>query len=244
MYHLNNHIGQTATSSLSKGLAIVSLVAMSWAPALAHDGAVAELTTTPSPSKAPRATIKDKALEKTAEVKDKVATRLSDAKLKICQNRETAIQKRSTQLTKLAEKMIANFEKHATRVQTYYTDIVVPAGRTVDNYDGLVTEIATQKAATQTALTTAQAQAEAFNCDGDDPKGQLKTFNEQMRTVKKSLKDYRTAVRNLIVAVRGQKGEDSPKPVTSISPKPTISPTASVSSKSTPSPTTSASPAS
>ena len=218
MYHLK--------TTLHKGVAITALIVMSAAPSLAL---AVEGYSSPSPtvSKSPQTTVKEKAMEKKAEVKEKIAARLTDAKLKVCQNRERAIQKRSTQLTKLSEKMLTTFDKIATRVQTYYTNTVVPTGRTVENYDGLVTEIATQKAAAQTALTTAQAAVESFTCAGEDPKGQLTAFNEQMKAVKKALKDYRTAVRNLIVAVHSNKGKGTPTPGVSSSPK--ASPSASAS---------------
>lgn len=132
--------------------------------------------------------------------------RLTEAKLKACQNRENAIQKRSTQLAKTAENMLTTFDKIAAKVEQYYTSKVVPSGKTVANYDALVADIATKKQTTQTDLDKATADAAAFSCTGNDPKGQLTQFRTNMQTVKKDLKEYRTAIKNLIVAVRSVTG--------------------------------------
>lgn len=136
-----------------------------------------------------------------------IETRLTDAKLKSCQAKQNAIKKRSDQLVKMTNNMLDKFDKIATRVETYYTDVVVPSGKTVSNYDALLADIAAKKTAVQTALTKAQTDAQAFDCTGSDPKGQLTQFREDMQSVKKALKDYRTAIKNLIVAVRSVTGK-------------------------------------
>ena len=128
--------------------------------------------------------------------------RLTEAKLKSCQAKEATIKQRSDQLTKTAENMLEKFDNIATRVEKYYSDKVVPSGKTVSNYDALVADIAAKKVLVQTALTKAQTDALAFSCTSDNPKGQLTQFREDMQAVKKALKDYRTSIKNLIVAVR------------------------------------------
>ena len=134
------------------------------------------------------------------------AEKLTDAKLKVCQNKESAIQKRDSQLTKMAEDMMTKFDGIATRVETYYTEKVVPSGKTVSNYNALVADIATKKSAVKTALDKASTDATAFKCTGDDPKGQLTLFRVDMQAVKSALKDYRTSIKNLIVAIRSVTG--------------------------------------
>ncbi len=136
------------------------------------------------------------------------SARLTEAKLKVCQNREAAIQKRSTQLTKLVKNMTTNFDGIAARVEKYYTNKVLPSGKTVANYDALVADITAKKNAAKTALDKADADAAAFNCASDDPKAQLTQFRTDMQTVKQDLKDYRTAIKNLIVAVRTAVGKE------------------------------------
>lgn len=128
--------------------------------------------------------------------------RLDQAKLKVCQVRENALKRRSERLTQLVANMEKKFTSIAQRVKDYYTSKVLPAGKTVDNYDSLVSDIDTKKAAVQEALTHAQENVASFSCDGDDPKGVMMDFRKDMQDVKKSLKDYRTSIKDLIVAVR------------------------------------------
>ena len=147
-------------------------------------------------------------------------TRLTEAKLKACQARENAIKRRAERLGKLAANMQEKFSAIEGRVEEYYTAKVLPSGKTVANYDGLVADIQTKKEAVQTALTIAQNDAGNFACDGNDPKGRLAQFKDDMRAVKSALKDYRTSIKNLIVAVRSVTGATERTNLSS-SPKPT-----------------------
>jgi len=153
------------------------------------------------------------------ERRQQVQNRLTEAKLKACQARENAIKRRTKQLVELATTMREKFDAIAGRVEKYYTSKVVPSGKTVANYDSLVADIQAKKGAVQTALTVAQGNAESFACTSDDPKGQLSQFREDMRAVKSALKDYRTSIKNLIVAVRSVTGTTKSNNPTS--PKPT-----------------------
>lgn len=135
--------------------------------------------------------------------------KLDAVKLKVCQNREAAITKRSEQLTKMATTMEVTFARIATRVENYYTNTVKPSGKTVSNYDALVADIAAKKTIVDTDLTKAQTDMTTFDCASSDPKGQLTTFRTDMQKVKSDLKDYRTSIKNLIVAVHGVSGTTS-----------------------------------
>lgn len=138
--------------------------------------------------------------------KQQAVDRLSETKLKVCQSKETAIKKRSTHMGNLANTMITKFDSIATRVETYYTSKVIPGGKTVANYDDLVADIQNKKDAVQTALTQAQASANSFTCDSNNPREQALQFRKDVLTVIGALKDYRTSVKNLIVAVHSVTG--------------------------------------
>ncbi len=147
-------------------------------------------------------------------------THLTDAKLKACQARENAIKTRSEHLSQLVTTMEEKFDAIAGRVEEYYTTKVVPSGKTVTNYDSLVADIAAKKAAVGTALTKAQNDISGFSCDGSDPKGQMTTYRSDMQGVIQELKDYRTSIKDLIVAVRSVTGTTE-RANPSVSPKPT-----------------------
>lgn len=131
----------------------------------------------------------------------------STAKLKMCQAKENGIKQRSSHLSQMVSTMEEKFDKIATKVEGYYNSKVVPSGKTVSNYNSLVSEIQSKKATVSTALTKAQTDAAAFSCTADDPKGQLTQFRVDMQAAKSALKDYRISIKNLIVAVHSIVGE-------------------------------------
>lgn len=138
--------------------------------------------------------------------------KLDAKKLQVCQVKERNIKNRLDSLTKLVTNQEEKFSSIATRVENHYTTKLVPDGKTIANYDELVADIATKKAAVDSALTTAKTDASNFSCTGDDPKGLLTTFRKDMQAVKSALHDYRKAVRNLIVGIRGEKVSSTPSP--------------------------------
>lgn len=123
-----------------------------------------------------------------------------------CQARENNVKTRMAHLTQLAKMMQENFDQHVMRVENYYTNKVLPSGKTVANYDNLVTDIQTKKAAVQAALTTAQTDVTNFNCSPVNPKAQVTQFKQDMQAVKRALKNYRTSIKNLIVAIHSVTG--------------------------------------
>ncbi len=129
---------------------------------------------------------------------------LSQASLRSCQAREAAVKNRMDSLVRMATNMMQKFDSIATRVKDFYINKVVPSGKTVSNYNSLVTDIDAKKAVVQTDLTAAQSMVNAFACTADDPKGLLTQFRMDIQKVKADLKNYRTAIKNLIVAVHSK----------------------------------------
>ncbi len=127
--------------------------------------------------------------------------RLEINKLRICQQREKNIVNRSNNMVRHANHMIEVFDSISTRIQNYYLTKLVPQGKVLPNYDALVLEIQTNKNTLAPLLETVKTDVANFKCDGDDPKGQLDQFKEDMQAVIVGLKTFKTSVRNLIVAV-------------------------------------------
>jgi len=136
-------------------------------------------------------------------------TRLQDVKLKACQARENVIKNRSNNLGKLVSSITNHFDAIALRVENYYTETVVPSGKTVANYDALIADIESKKSAVETALQKAKDNFKDFSCTIDDPKGRLLKFREDMQAVKSALQDYRTSIKNLIVVIRSVTGDEN-----------------------------------
>lgn len=127
--------------------------------------------------------------------------RLSEVRLKVCQQKENNIKNRASHLEQLVNNMELKFDEITQRVETYYTNKVAANGKTVSNYNTLVANIQTEKTTVATALAKAKNDVSGFTCTGDNPKGQLTLYRQDMQTVKQALKSYRTAIKNLIVAV-------------------------------------------
>ena len=141
------------------------------------------------------------------EKRELAQNRLGEAKLRSCQARENSIKTRADSLQGLATNMMEKFDAITERVKEFYDTKVVPEGNTVENYDELLDDIDAKKEAVQNALDKAKDGISGFSCDGDDPKGLLTQYKEDMQAVKSALKDYRTSIKNLIVAVHTAVGE-------------------------------------
>lgn len=129
-------------------------------------------------------------------------------RLRACQVREDAVKTRMTHLIQLATDMMNKFDTHAARVENFYATKVLPSGKKVSNYDSLVSDIGTKKAAVSVALTKVQLNTQGFTCSTGDPKQLMTKFRKDMQDVKKALKDYRTSIKNLIVAIRSVTGSE------------------------------------
>lgn len=146
--------------------------------------------------------------------------RLEGNRLNFCVKHEDEINTRLGSLGDLVSNMLGKFDAIATRVKSFYTTKVAPT-HPISNYPALVADIATNRAAAVTALTNAQNDLTGFTCTADNPKGQIRLFRTDMQAVKKALHDYRTSIKNLIVAVKTAIGENG-------SPEPSASPEATV----------------
>lgn len=144
---------------------------------------------------------------------------LSNGFNRSCMAHEQAIKTRMTHLTRLATTMEETFGKIAMRAENFYVNKVIPSGKTVSNYNGLVADIATQKNAVTTSLAKAQTDANAFSCVSGSVKAQMTMFRIDMQNVKQALKTYRTSIKTLIVAVHSVVGDE--ESAVSATPEPT-----------------------
>jgi hypothetical protein len=130
--------------------------------------------------------------------------RLASAKLKVCEARQKNIEHVMDRSEARAENQLKLFNTITERVEAFY----VKKGKTVANYDELVANIATAKAKVQADVATMKGLT-SFDCNGEDPKGDVEAFKTAHKAVIQDLKDYRTAVKNLIVAVKSAQGTES-----------------------------------
>lgn len=126
---------------------------------------------------------------------------LEAAKLRVCQNREAAINRIQERIVRRAERHLEVFGSIAQRVEAFY----VRRGLTVTNYNELVGAVNAKRAPTQTQLEALKLRV-VFSCTDNDPRGMVTTFQQQRANAITALKEFQTAVRNLIVAVKSVVG--------------------------------------
>lgn len=123
---------------------------------------------------------------------------LEAAKLKVCEARQKGITQRMSSMVTTSTNHLNVFSDIATRVETFYTN----KGKTVANYDTLVADVNAKKTAAETAIATAKASSTSFSCTDANPSLAGQQFKAAHTAVVKALQDYRTAIKNLIVAVK------------------------------------------
>jgi hypothetical protein len=153
---------------------------------------------------------KDKAQAARETASDRVLgakARLEDAKLKRCEAKQKAIVNIMTRISDRGQKQLDLFSTIADRVEAFYTE----KGNTLENYDSLVAEVDAKKAAAQTVVDDIQSADTDFACDGDDPHGAVNGFKASLKQEISALKEYRTAVKNLIAGVKSAQTDKTPK---------------------------------
>jgi hypothetical protein len=92
----------------------------------------------------------------------------------------------------------------AERTEKFYTD----KGKTVTNYDDLVAAVNNAKTTTQADVANLKTLiGNGFDCSGDNPKGTAASVKAAIEQTRTDMKAYKTAVKNLIVAVKSVQGD-------------------------------------
>ena len=133
-----------------------------------------------------------------AEKKAKAEERQTDNKIKACQRNEARIDATMLRITTRGDRQLDVFTKIADRTEAFY----VKRGKILSNYDALVADVNTKKAAALEAVAQIKASSTAFKCDGTNAKNEGAAFKTALKSEHAALKAYKTAVKNLIVGVK------------------------------------------
>lgn len=148
-----------------------------------------------------REAAKAEAEKKHEEAKNKLEEqkeKLKEDKLKICQEREDHINDSMAAIGERGQNKIDLFSTIADRTKSFY----LSEGKLLAGYDALVATVDAKKAAAQAAVDAVISSGVTFDCEGDDPKGVASEFKTKVKAMNEALKEYRTAVKNLIVGVK------------------------------------------
>lgn len=134
-------------------------------------------------------------------------TRSGEIRTDVCQIRKEAAQHRRNLAGDRITRLLAYLNTVLTKIEHYYTTKLVPAGKTISNYDALVADIAVKKTAVQTAVTTAQSDIVNISCTAGEIKTDFQKFQTDAKAVETALKAYRDSIKNLLQAIRSVAGE-------------------------------------
>lgn len=135
---------------------------------------------------------------KVTERKQEVKAKLEDKRLEACTKRETSINRHMQRIADRAAKQLEAFNKISERVQGFYTE----KSLTLSNYALLVEDSSAKKAAAEAAIADLKNSSVDFKCDSEDPVGTAEAFKGARQEVVVAMKEYKTSVKNLIVAVK------------------------------------------
>ena len=223
-------------------LAAITLPILASAPAFARSND--DLTASPKPSVSPSHTPTTRKAEQEkevkalseAEVKNKVNSINSEAqktiqqleakktaakakteaeRTKLCQTKSTELSTRLNNKVSDVEKHKAVFDKIFARVTAFHDS----KSLTTADYDSLVAKTTAAQQAAADSIATLKAFDTTVDCSNVGAAAtKLEAFKQAVTQTRDSLKVYRTALKNLTVAVKASVPETSPKPSTSPTP--------------------------
>lgn len=141
--------------------------------------------------------------ERRQELRTKVTTmrearqeKLDAKRLDVCQKRQERINSIVSKSVEQSTKHLATFQKIEERVTQFYID----KSLTVTNFDELVATVDEKEAA---AIASIDISAETtFDCETTDGSNPGSIVRDLVRSQHQALKEYRTAIKDLIVAVK------------------------------------------
>lgn len=154
--------------------------------------------------------VKKEVEKRETEIKDRVETKKSEVKEKLANKRLETCQKRQAQINSIiqksndhSQKHLAVFEKIEARVKAFYEDKKL----NVANFDTLVANVDIKHAAAVAEVNVASTTS--FSCDNTDATNPGSVVKDLMNSKNDAIKEYRTALKDLIVAIKGASSSTS-----------------------------------
>lgn len=140
-----------------------------------------------------RAEIRSKIEAKRAEIAEK----LDSKRLDVCEKREGRINDIIDRSVTQSQKHLEVFEKIEERVKTFYTD----KNLNVENYETLLATV--DEKHTSAVAQIEAAQQTDFNCEDAASTRPTGVIKDVVNAKNDAIKEYRTALKDLIVAIKG-----------------------------------------
>lgn len=133
--------------------------------------------------------------------KAEITERLADKRLAACEKRQGHINTIFTKATEQNKKQLAVFQKIEENVKAFYAS----KNLTAEGYDAAIAN-ADDKEAVAVAAIEASAET-TFDCSTTDAAKPGSAIKEAMTSRHAALKDYRTAIKDLILVVKKHNGQ-------------------------------------
>ena len=146
-----------------------------------------------------RTALKERIEAKKTETREKLA----DKRLQACEKRQTKINQIFTRATEQNKKQLAVFQKIEENVKAFY----VKKNLTSEGYDAAVAN-ADEKESSAVAAIEASTST-TFDCASTDAVKPGSAIKEAMTLRHAALKDYRTAIKDLILVVKKHNGQQN-----------------------------------
>lgn len=174
----------------------------------AHTAHATTMATTEDVEAPLSATQKRAVDDRKAEIKQRIeakraeaSTKLADKRLAACEKRQTKVNNIFTKATDRNKKHLAVFQKIEERVREFYATKNLSA-------EGYEAAVANADAKEAVAVAAIEASSEVtFDCASTDAAKPGAAIKEAMQVRHAALKDYRTAVKDLILVVKKHHGQ-------------------------------------
>lgn len=154
-------------------------------------------------------TQKQKVTEKKTEIKERLETakterseKLVAKKLELCEKRQERVNTLFTKATERNKKQLAVFQRIEDKVKAFY----VSKNITAEGYEEAVAN-ADEKESAAVAAIEVSAETE-FDCATTDAAKPSAAIKEAMQARHTALKDYRTAIKDLILVIKKHNGQN------------------------------------
>jgi len=181
--------------NITLGLIMSLVLSFAFVPQLF---AVDDESTTPStPTQKTTETRSTERQAKIEERRDVARERLDAKKKAICERRESSVNKVITNVSERSQNHFDRIAKIYDLTVAFYDE----KDLSISNYDELVANVATTKAAAETALRELK-DAPELSCDSDGPKADIQAFRNKRLDKVEAFSAYRDAVKAFVKAVR------------------------------------------
>jgi hypothetical protein len=136
--------------------------------------------------------------EKKQQSEEHSSARSDDKLKKNCESRKDKIVSILHRRSERGTAQIGVFDKIADRTEDFY----VQKAYELDNYEALLSAMSSAKNDAEDAVAATKSAADSFSCETADLKSAGAALKETLNAQNDAIKDYKTAVKNLIVAVK------------------------------------------